>query len=200
MIAFALMLAAASAAACLVATEIPATARNHVRFACGLYGSLAVASAVDVRLADAVVLVVSPVAPASLMLAAASRFHKPVATVFASAILAVAALGGILGAMTGLASLSFAPLALAVIATIAICLDRIRERHAAAVRCILASSAILAGASAFAEGGKGGMAALIAFTSAGLLGVTLSIRRLSDGIVDQQRGRDPRGAAIGHPR
>jgi hypothetical protein len=189
MIAFAAFLLAAALASWLIVAGVAQTARAYGRFAFALYAALAIAIAADARLADSVALLVCAVAPMMLALALTCVVRGRISTVFASAVLALASVAGIAAAATSLAALSFAPLLLCVVAMIAGALPGWRKSPFAVAQTIASSVALLAGASAYVEGGAAGQARLCAFSAAGLLGVALSVARGSDVAVENERGR-----------
>jgi hypothetical protein len=103
-------------------------------------------------------------------------------------------------AATGMALLAFAPLLLCVNAMIAIGLRGFSDRPAQAVQLIAAACALLAGASAFAAGGVRAEPALLLFSAAGLLGISLALAPRSNAVVEQERASDLRAAAIRQAR
>jgi hypothetical protein len=194
MIAFAAMLLAAAFAGWIVVADISSLPRAYARFAFVLYAALAVAIAADVRLADSVTLIVSSVAPMLLAFAVADVVRKPVATAFASVIMASVCISGLVAAALGYASLAFAPLLFAIVGTIAVMLTVWRETGRVAIQIIISACALLAGASAAVSHEATGQAALCAFTSAGLLGVALSMTQISNAVVEKGRDGVMRGA------
>ena len=158
MIAFAGMLLAASTAAWIAAAAAPL--RIYVRIAAGLYAALAIAVVVDDGLAGPVALAAMASAPAMLALAA-SRAPLWVAAPIWSA----ACIAGFAAAAFGLAPLAFTSL-LASAAAIAIARHRMPLALAASV-------ALVAGATSFAAGGAEALPALLAFSSAALIGLAL---------------------------
>jgi hypothetical protein len=144
-----------------------------------------------------VTLLVLPIALAVLALAAAAGFARPLPPALAAVALAAISLAGLAAAVTGLAAFSLAPSALAAIAIAALCLRQFDIARAKSVQGMLAALCFLAAASSFALDGAG--AALLLFSAAGLLGLTLALSR-SDGVVEGGR-RDLRDAlAIGGGR
>jgi hypothetical protein len=201
MIAFAVMLFAAASAGWAIAAGLRGGARAYARFAFALYAALAVAIGIDARLANSVVLIVSAVAPLLFVLALKDAARRPLATALASLALAAGCMAGMAAAVTGIAALAFGPLLLSVIATIAVALRDWRERPVATVQAAVAAAALLAGASSFVAGGTAALAALCAFTSAGLLGAALSLTQRSNGGVEEERVRDLRSMrAVHNPR
>ena len=191
MIAFAVMLLAAAVAGWIIVAGLSHVARAYARFAFVLYAALAAAIVVDARLADSVALIVSAVAPALLALAVANVLRRPVATVLASLVMAASCIAGMAGAATGIAALAVGPLLLSVVAMIAVTLRDWRNSRLATFQTIASAVALLAGASAFVDDG---LAALCAFTAAGLLGVALSTTQRLDA-VEEERGRNLRSSS-----
>lgn len=158
MIAFAAMLFLASVAAWLIC------ANPFLRFACVLYAALALST--PMNLTASVALVVSALAPAMLAL---SLGRVP----FAAPVLAVATIAGFAAALTGITVLAFAPL---LISALAIAVARRRSPQAMA-----AALALLAGAASFAAGS---IPALLAFSSAAVLGLALQASVEEHGVHD----------------
>jgi hypothetical protein len=189
MIAFAVMLLAAAVSGWSLVAAMPPLARAYARFACVLYAALAAAIAVDARLAYSVALIVSAVAPALLALAIANVLRKPIATAFASLVMAAFCIAGMAAAVTGIAALAFGPLLLSIVAMIALTLQEWRIDRLATIQSIASAGALLAGASAFVDGS---MVGFCAFAAAGLLGAALSMTRRSDVVVEEDGERNPR--------
>lgn len=182
MIAFAAMLLAASIAAWIVVTAAPL--RIYVRVACGLYAMLAATQALDDGLTEQVTLFVMAAAPA--MLALAATRVTPVPMVLSCGIAVAAGIGA---AVFGVAPLAFASL-LASASAIAAARRRVPLALAAAV-------ALVAGAASFAAGGAEALPALLAFSSAALIGIALVVA--SDRAVAKP-GRRGQGLSIGAAR
>lgn len=200
MIALAIMLVAATLAGWLAVAEASWSTRAYVRFACVLYAALAVASAVGAQIALSVTLIVSALAPVFLALAARFAFRGPFASSLIAAMLVIACVAGIMAAATGVVTLAFAPLLLSVIAMIATGLHRFVDLRAQAIQMIAGSCALLAGASVFTAGGVRAEPALLLFSAAGLLGISLALAPRLNAVVEQERAPDLRTAAIGPPR
>jgi hypothetical protein len=186
-IAFALVLALAAVVAALIGARAGKTTRAYLTFAAALYASLAVADAAFARLpeeADAVALLVTALAPASLALALAGRaVNAGVATL----VLFVCLLAGLFAAMTGEALAAFAPLFAGVCAMLAMAL---RKRL---IYAGFGALAFLAAAASFMAAGA--HMAFMLFSAAGLIGAALA----SGGQVAGKR-KLARALAIGRHR
>jgi len=154
----------AAAAAWLLTSGLKADARLPLRFAAMLLTAPAAATVFD--LADAVFLLVLPLASTCLMLAALARFARPLKGFAASLILALALAGGLAGLLGAPLSLALVPAALAALAVIVVAL------HGMAGMAALAGSALLAACLAFAGGG--GSPGVLLFCAAALLGLARS--------------------------
>lgn len=161
MIAFSFMLFCAAVAAWIISADL------HLRFAAILYAALAVAA--PLHLGVSVALIVCAVAPAMFAFGR-KRFATPVLIVCCAA--------GLVAAATGIAMLAFAPL---LAAALAIAASRSNLQGAA---CALA---LVFGAASFVAGS---LPALMAFSSAALLGLALQAG------VEEQGGRDSRKRGI----
>jgi len=199
-IALATMLLAAAIAGWLAVSGAQSDVRNYVRFACMLYAALAASSTVGAQFALSVTLIVSACAPVFLACAVRFAFHGPVTSLWITPLLVAACVAGIVAAATGIALLAFAPLLFSVLAIIAVSLRRFGDLRAKVVQAIAASCALLAGASAFAAGGVRAEPALILFSAAGLLGLSLALAPRSGAVVVQERAPDLRGVAVRQPR
>lgn len=190
MIAFAAMLLFAAAVNWIVVAGMATVARAYARFAFVLYAALAIAIAVDARLAVFIALIVSAIAPMMLALALAGVVRGWVSTVFASVALAAASIAGMAAAFTGFAALAFVPLLFAVVAMIAVMLSAWRDGPMASIQIAASAVALLAGASAFVAGGAASQPAFCAFTAAGLLGVATSLAQGSNVSIEDKRTRN----------
>lgn len=160
LIAAAAMLAAAIAA-WLWALRLKADARLPLRFAAMLLTAPAAAILFD--LADAVFLLVLPLAASCLMLAALARFGRPLNGLAASLALALALAGGLAALLGAPVMLALVPAVLAALAIIAAAV------HGMAGMAVLAGLAMLAACLAFAGGG--GSPGVLLFSAAALLGL-----------------------------
>lgn len=157
-------LLAAAVTAWLLAPGLKADARLPLRFAAMLLTAPAAAILFD--LADAVFLLVLPLASTCLMLAALARFGRPLKGFAASLALALALAGGLAGLLGAPLSLALGPAALAALAIIAVAL------HGMAGMAALAGMALLAACLAFTGGG--GSPGVLLFCAAALLGLARS--------------------------
>jgi hypothetical protein len=94
-------------------------------------------------------------------------------------------------------ALALAPLIVSVAVMAGCAIRGWKTSPARAAQALAAALAFLAGASVYVKGDLIGQMALLLFTSAGLLGIALSLARDSDAAIDQQRARDFPGRAIG---
>jgi hypothetical protein len=189
MIAFAAMLLAAAAAAGAIVEGAAPVARAYARFAFVLYAALAIAMAADMRLAGSVALIVCALAPALLTFALVAAVRKPPTPAFVSPALAFSCCAGMAAAATGITALSLGPLLVSVVSTIAVTLASGHATRPATIQAVVAAAALLCGASALVDGAAAAPAALAAFTSAGLIGIALSMIPRSDTARDNARGR-----------
>jgi hypothetical protein len=117
----------------------------------------------------------------------AAGLRRPVAPVLASILLAAAALSGMFAAASGFLAAAFAPMLAFALAAIAASLSGFGLAPGASVRSGFAAAALVAGQSAYASGEAGGLAALLGFTAAGLLGMSLATIRRSKPVVEKHR-------------
>lgn len=167
-IAFSLVLALAAIVAVLTGTRAGKTARSYLTFAAALYASLAAANVIAAfasvpDLSEAVTLLVSALAPASLVLAMAGRAVKPA---IAMLVLLFCFACGLLAATSGEALAAFAPLFASVCVLLVLAL-RHKQLYAA-----LGALAFLAAAASFMADAR---VALALFSAAGLIGVSLGL-------------------------
>ena len=185
------LLLAATIAVWFVAAGARAAARLQIRFAAILIAALALAAAAIPAAAAAVALLVLPIALGVLALAAAAGFARPLLAAPAALVLALCCFSGLAAAVSGLAALSLAPSALALIAIAAIFLRQFDAARPASLQGILSALCFLGAVSAFAL--EGADAAMLLFAAAGLLGTALALAR-SDLAQEQRPGRDLRAA------
>ena len=110
-------LLAAAVGAWVLACRLRADARLPLRFAAMLLAAPAAATLLD--LADAVFLLVLPLAAVCLMLAALARFGRPLNGFSASLVLALVLAGGLAALLGASAMLALGPAALAALVTVA---------------------------------------------------------------------------------
>ncbi len=154
-------LLAAAVGAWVLACRLRADARLPLRFAAMLLAAPAAATLLD--LADAVFLLVLPLAAVCLMLAALARFGRPLNGFSASLVLALVLAGGLAALLGASAMLALGPAALAALVTVAAAL------HGRTAMASLAGLALLAACLAFAGGG--GSPGVLLFCAAALLGL-----------------------------
>jgi hypothetical protein len=192
MIAFAAILFFAAAAGFLLAGRAPARARATLRFACALYGVLAMG----------LVLAIAPVTPIvtslGAMLLALSLFgtvrHAPaVAALLAGA----ACVAGLLAAMRAEMALAVIPQVLCAVVSLVLARRPLFAGRPAGIYLALGALCLLAAASSLLT--EDTRVALPLFCAAGLLGFALALSRGSEILVDKQ-GRAERTGAIGRVR
>jgi hypothetical protein len=203
---FALALVLSASMAWLLSGSARPLARSYLRFACILYGALALAGlAVGSRestgeFARAVALVVCILAPSVLSLALLAAFRKPLASGAASLLLAFACVAALAAAVTDLAALGLAPLVLALaVAAIAILRTPGRDRTAS-VEGLGGLFSFLCAASTLMLQGARDSTALDLFSSAGLLGTALALSRASRPRVEGASQKLPRVLAVDKDR
>lgn len=181
--AFALVLSAAMT--WLVSASVRPLPRAYLRFACVLYGALAIAglmtgsSEATGAFARAVALVVCVLAPCILSLALIATFRKAVSPALAAMLLALACLGALAAAVTNWAALGVVPLVVALGAAAAALLRTRARNPIASLQGLAASLGFLCAASSLMVEGAAEPAALDLFSAAGLLGAALALSRAS---------------------
>jgi hypothetical protein len=207
-LAFALVLGCAAILAALLASRARPAARDYLRFAAVLYSALALCEGLEAGLpnaailvfADAVMLVVSALAPVAMVLALFAAFeHRPSSAV-AAILLVPGCLAGIAAAASGTVVLAFAPLAVSVLVMFALCARRWRNEKRAAAHAFLACCCLLCAAAATLSGGVTGRTASALFSSAALLGFALALARRSRVAVAERRDLRSVAAPIGADR
>ncbi|HEX4301198.1 MAG TPA: hypothetical protein VHZ78_00285 [Rhizomicrobium sp.] len=188
----ALLLLAATIAVWFVAGGARPAARVQIRFTGVLFAALAPAMIVLPPAGAAVTLLVLPVGLSILSLASIAGFSRPLPAGAAALFLALVCLAGLTAAITGLAVLSLAPCAVAILALIAIFLRQFDAARLASVQGMASALCFLGAVSSFAA--TGADAALLLFAAAGLLGTTLALSR-SDVAVEEAPVRDLRSLA-----
>jgi hypothetical protein len=180
-IAFAFVLALASALALLVSRRARPFARDYLRFATALYAALAVVDLVaaiegqiwSTQLAGTVALMVAALAPMALALTVAGVFGAPPKAAVAASLLVLACLAGFAAAITGEAFIALAPLAACVCAMLALAARRWRAQTQAPLQVCISAIALLAAAAAISTGNQGSTAFAL-FSAAALLGASLA--------------------------
>lgn len=192
---FAFVLGCSAILAAALASRARPAARDYLRFAAVLYLALALCGAIaalmpdaaTLTFADAVMLVVCALAPAALGFAVFAAFEYPPSAISAAIILVLACLAGIVAAATGTPVLSLAPLAVSVLALLALCVRRWRSGKGAAAHAFLSACCLICASAAALNGGAASRTALQLFSSAGVLGFSLALVRRSRIAVVNQR-------------
>jgi hypothetical protein len=195
MMLLALMMVCASIAAWIIAGAAAQGARSYIRLASILFSAFGIAAAVDATLANTVGLIAAAIGPALLVLAMLDA--RPFPQLFASLALAAAAASGIAAAAVNVMALALAPLIVSVAVMAGCAIRGWRIGPGRAAQALAAALSFLAGACAFVSGDLIALMALLLFSSAGLLGVSLSLARDSDAAIEQHGAPDLRGRAIG---
>jgi hypothetical protein len=192
------LLMAAAVAAWFVANAARPVVRVQLRFATMFLAALGGASLLaGPVIAGSVALIALPVALAVLAFAMRAAFEGPASQGLIATVLGIVSALAIFSAATGWMTPALAPAAGAAVGMIII---SIREKtRMTAVQGTLGSLCFIAALCAFTVSGAG--SACLAFATAGLLGVTLALGRVSEVAVDQgpvvSRGAVVR---IGKPR
>lgn len=203
-IAFAAVLACSAIFAALLASRARPASRDYLRFAAALYLALALCAGISAVLpnattlvfSDAVMLVISALAPVALAFALFASFEHPPSAIVTAILLVLACLAGIAAAASGTPVLSLAPLAASALVMFALCARHWRTRKRTTAHAFLSACCLVCGAAASLNGGASGQAALLLFSSAALLGFALALARRSRvAVVNQRDLRHP--AAIG---
>lgn len=157
----ALALFAASIGAWFLAAPLRVRERLYLRFAAMLLSALAVA--VPVGLADPLVLLLLPLASASLMVSTLARFARPLPVGLAALALVLSQAGGLAALVSGIWLFALAPVMLAGLAVIAAALNGM------ALLPMLAGASLLAAGLVFLQ--QGADAGLLLFCAAALVGL-----------------------------
>ncbi len=195
MMLLALMMVCASIAAWIIAGAAAPGARSYVRLASIIFCAFGISAGVSASLAGAVGLIAAAIGPALLALAMLGA--RPFPLSFATIALAACATSGIAAAATNMMVLALAPLIVSVAAMAGCAMRDWRTGPARAAQALASALSFLAGASAHLSGDLIAQMALLLFSSAGLLGISLSLARDSDAAIEQQRTHDLGGSAIG---
>lgn len=199
-IAFSVVLACSAILAALLAGRARPSSRDYLRFAAVLYFALAFCAglaaagpgATALGLSMAVTQVVCALAPVALAFAVFATFEHPPSAWIAGLFLVLACMAGIAAAATGKPVLSLAPLAVSVLAMLALCLRRWRVEKRSAAHAFLSACCLICTAAASLSAGEGARIALILFSAAALLGFALALARRSG--VAVANARDLRNA------
>ncbi|HJW42008.1 MAG TPA: hypothetical protein VJ476_12370 [Rhizomicrobium sp.] len=178
----------ASLATWFVAAGARPSARVYLRFATVLFAALAVAAVAMPVTVRAIALLVLPLGAVILALATATALTRPLDVGLSAALLAAVSLCALGAAVTNIAALSLTPI---VGAALAVGILSVKQRSGTpALQGLAASLCFLGAASTFAF--EGVQVALLLFTAAGTLGLTLALSR-SDAYVGERAARDLRG-------
>jgi hypothetical protein len=192
---FAAVLLLAALASGLVAAGTRGEVRAYLRFAAALAAALALAAGFDIA-PVAVAPISATLGAALLAFAVYASFRRSPPPRFAAGALALAALAGIAAAFTGETVLAIVPQLVCILALFGISRRGLRRLRAPSIQLAAGAAALLAGVAVQAALSGAGMMALLLFWAAGLLGVTLSVARISDTFVKLRR-RLGAGAAVG---
>jgi hypothetical protein len=172
-------------------------ARAYARFAAFLYAIFATADAAASLvgtstwnpLADTPAAMVSALAPAALALALYAAFESPPRAAIAACVLVSAAVAGILSAATGALFAAYAASIAAVCAMLVLGVRHWRRDRSTTLQALAGAGALFAGAAAFTTGGAEGRMALVLFSAAGLLGLSLALAKPSSALVEDAAAR-----------
>ena len=186
-IAFSLVLMFSALFAALIARRARAFARDALRFAAALYVALACADLAAAAtsemsiafLANTVALFVSALAPVALAIALFAAQARPPHAVLSTLLLCLAAVAGLVAAMTNVSLFAFVPLFVSVCAMLAVAARVWRLTSRPMLPAAAGALTLLLGASASMTGGASGRTALALFSAAGLLGIALSATQRS---------------------
>ncbi|HEV2652520.1 MAG TPA: hypothetical protein VGU69_14760 [Rhizomicrobium sp.] len=192
------LLMAAALAAWFVAASARPIVRVQLRFATVFFAALGGAALLAGSIvAGGVALIAFPVALAVLAFAMRAAFEGPASQGLVATVLGVVSALAIFAAATGWLTPSLAPAAGAAVGMVII---SIREQaRMTAIQGALGSLCFIAALCAFTTAGAS--TACLAFATAGLLGVTLALGRVSDAAVDHGAAMPRRSVVrIGKPR
>jgi hypothetical protein len=192
------LLMAAAVAAWFVAASARPVVRVQLRFATVFFAALSGASLLaGPVVAGGVALITFPVALTVLAFAMRAAFEGPASQGLVATVLGIVSALAIFAAATGWLTPSLAPAAGAAAGMIVI---SVREQaRMTAIQGALGCLCFIDALCAFTTAGAS--AACLAFATAGLLGVTLALGRVSDAAVDQGAGMTRRAVVrIGKPR
>jgi hypothetical protein len=172
-------------------------ARAYARFGAFLYGIFATADAAasligtstSSTLADTPAAMVSALAPAALALALYAAFESPPRAAIAACVLVSAAVTGILSVATGALSVAFAASTAAACAMLVLGVRHWPRDRNTTLQALAGACALFAGAAAFTTGGAQGRMALVLFSAAGLLGLSLALAKPSNALVENAAAR-----------
>ena len=186
-IAFAVVLACSAILVAMLAGRARPSSRDYLRFAAVLYFALALCAglaaadqdATALGLSAAVTQVVCALAPVALSFAIFATFEHPASAWIAGTSMVLACIAGIAAAALGKPVLSLAPLAVSVLAMLALCFRRWRVEKRSAAHAFLSACCLICAAAASLSVGEGARIALILFSAAALLGFALALARRS---------------------
>ena len=195
---FAAVLVLAAAAAWIVAAGARPLVRDNLRFAAALYAALAIGAAL--RIAPvAVAPIVTTLAAALLAFAVYASFRRPAKPAFAALVLAVCCIAGIASAYSGEAAFAIVPQLLCIFAMLGIARRGLMRLRAPSIQLACGGAALFAASCSLVSRDNNALMALLLFSAAGLLGVSLSVARISDTFVKRRR-RSQSAAAVSNLR
>ena len=180
-----LLFAAAGIVWCIAMGTKPAV-RGVLRMACALYASLAV-SVVFALAVEAVVPISTTLAAAFLALAAYGSFRRPVGGGVVWGLLGGALLSGIVSAVFGELLLVVLSQAVSLLTMLSICRRGLMRLWAPSIQLALGSLALAGACCTMILPNRGGIEGGCLFCTAGLLGVSLAVARISDTLVKVRR-------------
>jgi hypothetical protein len=187
---FSAVLAFAAAAAAILSAGARPHVRPYVRIAATAFAALAFAA-----LSGIAPVAVAPIAGAlgtpALALAVYSSFRRPVRRIGGVGTLAVCAAFGVGAAFGAEMRVSAVTQLLAVLAMLLIARRGLMRLRAPSILLAAGSLSLLSAASALVSKDAAAFPALLLFSSAGLLGVSLAVARISDTFVRRQRKTVP---------
>lgn len=197
--AFAAVLLFATVAAWLIAAGVRVQARGYLRLAAVLDAGLAVSVGTGIAPA-AIAPLTGTLATVLMALAVHTSFRRSVRPAFSGLLLAVACCCAIGAAYSGEALPALAPQFAAVLAMLVIARRGLARLRAPSILLAAASLSRFAGMCALVATDDRAMVAVMLFSAAGLLGVTLAVARISDTFVKRRGKRHDTSAAISRLR
>ena len=199
-IAFAAVLLLAGLLGMIAARSARPASRTYFALAALLYAALAVADVIGntvpgtATFSEPIVLIVCALGPVALSLSLCAGFAHPPKSWTAALLLIAGFAAGIGAAILGTNALAFAVLVAAMCAMLALSARRYAKDKRGAIRAVIASICFLAAASAANSGA--GNSALMLFSAAGLLGISLAVARPLRKPVAEKRRKDLRFGTI----
>lgn len=192
----AIVLLLSAVIAWLLAAGARRAARGFLRLAAALQAGLAIFACV----AGMVSMVLAPLtcALASVLLgfAVQASFRRPSGAVFATLALVVCCMAGLGAAFSGEALPAIVPQIAAIVAMLVVSRRGLRRLSAPSIQLAAGALALLAAAASLSGHDTNALQALLLFSAAGLLGITLAVARISDTFV-KKRSPARRGPIVG---